>query len=196
MKQIPWSSAVGALSLVWVTALASGQTVLPSAGYLLSFNEEFDDDVFTDTWTVGQPGELTDHENIVASGGRLSLITTWRPDVGRWQPGWVFPAPRGGLWQERNFSRAWERLRRRAVENGVRPLPLHATRHTFATWAPEAGTPAKRVAEWIGCSLAVLERHYAHVLPTGDTDLGFLGEIASGAAVGRSGAAVLKDRGK
>lgn len=111
-------------------------------------------------------------------------------------PEWVFPSPKGRFWQERNFSRAWERLRRRAAERGVRPLPLHATRHTFATWALEAGTPAKRVAEWIGCSVAVLERHYSHVLPTGDTDLSFLGEIAGGAAVGRSGAAARRRRRK
>ncbi len=46
-----------------------------------------------------------------------------------------------------------------------RPYPFHSTRHTFITWALEAGTPAKRVSEWVGATVDVIERHYAHAIP-------------------------------
>jgi integrase len=90
---------------------------------------------------------------------------------------WVFPSPRGKLWAERNFERMWYRLRRRATD--VRPLKLHCTRHTYITWALEAGISPKRVAEWVGASIAVIERHYAHVIPTADDDLSFT-EVSTG----------------
>ncbi|MCH7565971.1 MAG: site-specific integrase, partial [Gemmatimonadetes bacterium] len=86
---------------------------------------------------------------------------------------WAFPSPRGLLWHERNFERAWYRLRRRAKKAGVRPLPFHCTRHTFITWALEAGTPVKRVSEWVGASVSVIEQTYAHVMPQVAPDLSF-----------------------
>jgi len=89
-------------------------------------------------------------------------------------PEWVFPSPEGRLYDERNFATAWRRIRARAQKAGVRPLKFHCTRHTFITWALEAGTPAKRVSEWVGASVAVLEKHYAHVLPQGEIDLSFV----------------------
>jgi hypothetical protein len=46
-----------------------------------------------------------------------------------------------------------------------RPLPFHFTRHTFITWAPEAGTPAKRVSEGISATVDAIERHDAHAIP-------------------------------
>ena len=93
---------------------------------------------------------------------------------GRPAPEWVFCSPEGKLYDERNFATAWRRIRARAQKQGVRPLKFHCTRHTFITWALEAGTAAKRVSEWVGASVAVLERHYAHVLPQGEIDLGFV----------------------
>jgi integrase len=93
---------------------------------------------------------------------------------GRPEPEWVFASPKGRPWAERNFERTWYRLRDRAVGKKVRPLKLHCTRHTFITWALEAGVPAKRVAEWVGASVAVIEQHYKHVIPTIADDMGFL----------------------
>jgi integrase len=90
------------------------------------------------------------------------------------EPEWVFPSPMGLLYDERNFANAWRRVRARAQKAGVRPLKFHCTRHTFITWALEAGRPAKRVSEWVGASVAVLEKHYAHVLPQGEDDLSFV----------------------
>lgn len=75
----------------------------------------------------------------------------------------VCPAAGGQRWSERYLHRAYTRLLRRATD--VRPLPFHCTRHTFISWALEAGHPVVRVARWVGASPRVLEAHYAHALP-------------------------------
>ena len=68
-----------------------------------------------------------------------------------------WPPPRGRTWRERNFSRVWERLQRRAAKEGVRPFPWHWTRHTHISWALEAGGSSSDVASWVGASLATIE---------------------------------------
>ena len=52
----------------------------------------------------------------------------------------------------------------------------------FITWALEAGAPVKRVSEWVGASVSVIEQTYAHVVPQVALDLSFadmgrIGEI-------------------
>ncbi|MBW1686662.1 MAG: tyrosine-type recombinase/integrase, partial [Deltaproteobacteria bacterium] len=66
-----------------------------------------------------------------------------------WQqiPEWVFCSTAGTPWEERNFNRVWYRLRRRAQKKGVRPLKLHTTRHTWATFALHAGKSVRWVAD-------------------------------------------------
>ena len=87
---------------------------------------------------------------------------------------WVFPSPQGFFWAERNFSRMWERLRRLAKRRDVRPLKFHCTRHTFITWALEAGKPITRVAYWVDSSVKVIEDRYRHVLPSENEDMSFV----------------------
>ena len=87
---------------------------------------------------------------------------------------WVFASPRGKRWLERNFSRTWEKIRAHAALKGVRPLPFHCARHSFATWALTAGKSIKRVSEWTGDSVAVLEAHYAHIMPDDRTTMSFV----------------------
>ena len=43
----------------------------------------------------------------------------------------------------------------------------------FITWALESETPVKRVSEWVGASVSVIERTYAHVMPQVAPDLSF-----------------------
>jgi integrase len=93
-------------------------------------------------------------------------------------PEWVFPSPRGLFWTERNFTRTWERLRRRFAKKGVRPLKFHCTRHTFITRALEAGKPVKRVSEWVGATPAVILKHYSHILDDDDT-IDFIGALST-----------------
>ena len=79
---------------------------------------------------------------------------------------WVCPSPNLMLWRERNFSRAFERLRAKHFGlNEIRPLTLHCTRHSFITWALSAGVPTATVSAWTGVSIRVIETTYAHVIP-------------------------------
>ena len=88
-------------------------------------------------------------------------------------PAWVFPSPTGQLWDHNNLSRSWRRLQARMTRAGVRPLPWHCTRHTYITWALESGVPVKRVSEWVGATIQVIEGTYTHVMPMTDVDTSF-----------------------
>jgi len=89
-------------------------------------------------------------------------------------PEWVFCSEAGTALDERNVGRAWERVRRRAQRHGVRPLRLHAARHTFATLALQAGKSVRWVADQLGhADPALTLRVYAHSLPSEGGDLAF-----------------------
>ena len=79
------------------------------------------------------------------------------------------------LLDERNVSRVWQRLRRKAQHEGVRPLRLHDCRHTFASLALASGKSIRWVASQLGHSNPELTlRVYAHALREEETDLSFL----------------------
>jgi len=89
-------------------------------------------------------------------------------------PEWVFCSKAGTTWEERNFNWLWYRLRRRAQKKGVRPLKLHTTRHTWATFALHAGKSVRWVADQLGhADPALTLRTYAHALREEETDLSF-----------------------
>jgi integrase len=73
-----------------------------------------------------------------------------------------------------NTSRVWGRVRRRAQAEGVRPLKLHAARHTWATRALRAGKSVRWVADQLGHADPTLTlRVYAHAMREEETDLSF-----------------------
>jgi len=89
-------------------------------------------------------------------------------------PEWVFCSEAGTALDEGNVLRWWERVRRRAQRQGVRPLRLHAARHTFATLALQAGKSVRWVADQLGhADPALTLRVYAHSLPSEGGDLAF-----------------------
>jgi len=101
-------------------------------------------------------------------------------------PEWVFCSEAGSPLDERNITSSWFRVRRRAHKLGVRPLKLHAARHTFATLAIEAGRSIRWVADQLGhADPSLTLRVYAHALPTDEHDLAFAGfEISTTADSG------------
>jgi integrase len=89
-------------------------------------------------------------------------------------PDWVFCSEVGSAPNPRNVARVWERVRRRAQKKGVRPLKLHCARHTWATFALEAGKSIRWVADQLGhADPARTLRVYAHAMLDEETDLSF-----------------------
>ena len=65
-------------------------------------------------------------------------------------------------------------VRNRAQKQGVRPLPMHSCRHSWATWALHAGKNIRWVSDQLGHSDASITlNHYAHAMPEDETDLSF-----------------------
>ncbi|MCL4686911.1 site-specific integrase, partial [Myxococcota bacterium] len=116
------------------------------------------------------PGLGSDLLDLLAQRRRECLARKWAE-----VPSWVFCSEAGTALDERNVTRSWDRLRRRAQKHGVRPLRLHAARHTFASLALAAGRSIRWVAEQLGHANPELTlRVYAHVIPVDDQDLAFV----------------------
>ncbi len=108
--------------------------------------------------------------DLLAERRRECLKRGW-PNV----PEFVFCSETSGPLEERNVSRSWQRLRRKAQKEGVRPLRLHDARHTFASLALASGKSVRWVASQLGHANPELTlRVYAHALREEETDLSFL----------------------
>lgn len=100
---------------------------------------------------------------------RGSITKGWREI-----PEWVFCSEVGTAWEPRNVTRIWDRVRRRAQKEGVRPLKLHCARHTWATLALRAGKSVRWVADQLGhADPSMTLNVYAHAMPEEETDLSF-----------------------
>jgi integrase len=76
----------------------------------------------------------------------------------------VFPARGGKEIDTHNFlNRVWRPVMEKLVEAGKvkEYLPQYNCRHTFITLCLESGIISRRVADWCGTSVAVIEEHYA-----------------------------------
>jgi len=101
---------------------------------------------------------------------RQGLERGW-PEI----PELAFCSETGGPLDERNVTRSWHRVRRKAVAKGVRPLRLHDARHTYASLALASGKSVRWVAAQLGHANPELTlRVYAHALREEETDLSFL----------------------
>lgn len=61
-----------------------------------------------------------------------------------------------------NFYRVtW---RKACAESGIKGLTFHNARHTFASKCLHAGATPSEVADWLGDTLEVVLRHYAHII--------------------------------
>ena len=127
---------------------------------------------------VAMPPGLASHLLDLLGERRRQMLSRGWQEV----PEWVFCSETGGPIEERNFERAWFRVRRRARKRGVRPFRLHCARHTYASMALASGKSIRWVADQLGHSNPELTlRTYAHVIPDEETDLGFAEfELADG----------------
>lgn len=95
-----------------------------------------------------------------------SIFNTIRPE--HCQPDHlVFPAKGGKEIDTHNFlNRVWRPIVQQLVKEGKvkEYLPQYNCRHTFITLCLEDGIPSRRVADWCGTSVQVIEEHYAGVI--------------------------------
>ena len=107
--------------------------------------------------------------DLKAERRRSSLERGW-PEV----PSWVFCSEAGTSLDPANVTRVWNRVRRRAQAEGVRPLRLHDARHTWVSHAIAAGKNIRWISDQIGhADPAFTLRTYAHLMPEEETDLSF-----------------------
>jgi len=81
----------------------------------------------------------------------------------------VLTAPRGGPVRKQDFDRRiWRTALAAAGVTPARQDGCHALRHTFASVQLRAHVDIVRVAAWLGDTVAVVARTYAHLLPDDD----------------------------
>jgi len=138
--------------------------------------------------------ELLAQRHREARARALRELEAGRPGAGVEVPPFVFPNERGGAIEEKNLARSWRRVQRHALAAGIRPLKLHATRHTWATLALASGKASIRwVADQLGHhSPEFTLRTYTHALRDEAPDLSFadftLGDGAAAALARRTAA--------
>ena len=99
---------------------------------------------------------------------------------GHWSdPTYVFTNVNGNRWDENNFGRSWQRLRKRCVDDEgkalVRPLSFHCCRHTFASWSLDAGKSIVWLQHALGhASPDTTLRRYSHWVQHEQEDMSFL----------------------
>ncbi len=107
--------------------------------------------------------------DLLAFRRRQQLSKGWKE-----VPDWVFASETGSAPDPSNVERAWRRVRRRAQKVGVRSLKLHCARHTWATFAVQAGRNIRWVADQLGhADPALTLRVYAHAMRNDENDLSF-----------------------
>jgi integrase len=93
-------------------------------------------------------------------------------------PGYVFTNVDGERWDEDYFARSWKRLRKHCIDSDdyeLLGLSFHCCRHTFASWALDAGKSITWVQKSLGhADASTTLRCYAHFVPEEQPDMGFL----------------------
>jgi integrase len=75
----------------------------------------------------------------------------------------LFPNARGGYLNIRNFNRRHWNPAQKGAGMGP-PRDLYDLRHTYATFAIDAGVNLYALSRFMGTSIAMLDRHYGHLM--------------------------------
>ncbi len=113
-------------------------------------------------------------------------LAAWRPDDAD-DDDLVFPSELGGKLDGSALRRRYVTARDKA---GLRPLPFHALRHTFASLAVAGGADLIAVQSWLGHrDLRTTARYLHHKDRTSDAQLlgqAFSGLVEQASTTGRS----------
>lgn len=102
--------------------------------------------------------------------------------------GLLFPGRRGGVRDDRNFTRqVWAPALEAA---GLTHLgaTLHDLRHTYASWLIQSGVSLERVAALLGHSSSAVTQRYAHLAPANHEELKIALPRPTGANQGQTSA--------
>lgn len=100
--------------------------------------------------------------------------------------GLVFPAKRGGVRDDRNFTQRVLQPALKAAGLDELGLSLHDLRHTYASWLAMDGTPLGRIADLLGHRSITTTEIYAHFLPATADDIAHAMRDPRGANVGQT----------
>ncbi|MEF2979045.1 tyrosine-type recombinase/integrase [Subtercola sp. YIM 133946] len=121
---------------------------------------------------------------------RLQIVSApscgLRHKEGMCRSGLLFPAPRGGARDDRNFSqRVWAPAVKAAGLVDLNPT-IHDLRHTYASWLIQGGVPIERVSQLLGHASITTTMIYAHLAPVQHDDVAFALPAPSGANLGQT----------
>ena len=85
----------------------------------------------------------------------LALGTAW----------WMRDGPYVVQWRGQQVKSVKTGFRAAVRRSGIDPVTIHDLRRTCAVWQAEKGVPINQIAEWLGDSIAVTEKHYARYSP-------------------------------
>lgn len=94
-----------------------------------------------------------------------------RHRYGKCSSGLVFPARRGGVRDDRNFTRQVLAPALEAAGLGDLGMSLHDLRHTYASWLAQDGTPLGRIADLLGHASITTTEIYSHFLQSSADDI-------------------------
>lgn len=108
---------------------------------------------------TGPPKTRSSRRTIPLGPATADMLRRHRERTGG--DGWVWPGRRGEVLARKTLQHRFMRLREAA---GVRPLPFHALRHSFATFMLESGVHPRVVQDMLGhANIDVTMRTYSHL---------------------------------
>lgn len=78
---------------------------------------------------------------------------------------WLHHGPYVVHWRGKQIKSIKKGFHESVRRAGIDPVRIHDLRRTCAIWQAEAGVPIGQIAEWLGDSVKIAEKHYARYSP-------------------------------